>query len=244
MTSSAKYYTSPCNYIAEAAECVTFNIEYSLAPENRYPTAIDECVALLKYINEHADEYNIDPKRVAISGDSAGANLAIAAVLDCRAEVRPFYMALFYPCVDLFGKDDIYEWKEEEYDISDEQRELILSRLTMGRADGKGNNELMDYIFRGYIGPEYDSLKKKADISPVYADLSALPLTHIFTAEFDALRLQAEYFAKRLNYYNVENKIFRYRGVSHAFLDYFGIFPQAEAAVLEIVAVLKKESKH
>lgn len=238
MTSSAEYYTQPCDYIAEKANCVTFNIEYSLAPENRYPIQINECIVLLRYIHEHAEEYNIDTAKIAISGDSAGGNLAVAAVLDCPEEIRPFYMALFYPCVDLFGRDNIYEWKEEEYDIDDSERELILSRLTLGRADGKGNNEMMDFIFKSYIGPEYDNIKKNADISPVYADLSVLAgkvKVHIFTAEFDALRLQAEYFAKRLDYYNVENKIFRYRGVSHAFLDYFGTFPQAEAAVMEIV---------
>ena len=238
MTSSAGYYRMPCNYITEKANCVSFNIEYSLAPENKYPVAIEECVALLEFINENADKYNIDRTKVAISGDSAGGNLAIAACIRCRKEVRPFYAALFYPCVDLYGRENLYPWSEDEYEIDDSERELIVSRLVLGRPDGKGEDKLMDFVFRGYIGEQYDRLKKEPDISPVYADLSEMPKTDIFTAEFDALRIQDEYYAKRLKSYKREVRIIRYRGVSHAFLDYFGSLPQAEAAVMEICAKL------
>lgn len=239
MSSSAAYYASPCRYITEKAGSVCFNIEYSLAPENKYPDAIVECIALLQYVHDNADKYGIDPERVALGGDSAGCNLGIGAVIDCPEEIRPFYMALFYPCVDLFSGDGLYEWNETDYDIDDSQRELILSRLSLGRFDGKGNMDLMINIFQNYMGSRYEELKRKPDVSPVYADLSIMPKTHIFSAEFDALREQDEYYAQRLTEYGVENTLFRYRGVSHAFLDYFGILPQAEAAVMEIVEQLK-----
>ena len=235
MTGDAVFYKDVCTYIAEKAGCMVFNISYSLAPEHPYPAAVEECMALLQYVHQHAEEYGIDSGKISVGGDSAGANLAIASALNCPDTHRPCYLALFYPCVDLWAQDDLYEWKEEDFEIDDSERELILSRLTLGRSDGKGNNELMMTIFRNYMGGEYDRLKRRPDISPVYADLSCLPRTQIFTAEYDALRIQAEYFAGKLTEYGVENTIFRYRGVTHAFLDYFGVLPQAEAAVLEVV---------
>ena len=240
MSSAAEYYKDPCMFIAEKASCVVFNIEYSLAPENMYPVAINECEKLVEYINDNCDKYNIDINRIAIGGDSAGANLAIVTALNCPDKIKPSYLALLYPCVDLCGKDGLYSWDESDYEIDDSQRELIVSRLSLGRTDGNGNDQLMEMIVKGYLGKEYEQLQRNPQASPIYADVSALPRTQIFTAEFDGLRPQGEYFAKKLQENNVDNQIFRYRGVSHAFLDYFGILPQAEAALLEIVEQLKK----
>ena len=126
------------------------------------------------------------------------------------------------------------------FDIADEQRDLILSRLQLGRADGEGNNDLMAAILKAYAGERYDEIKRNPDVSPIYADLSNMPYTGVFASEYDGLRVQAEYYSRLLDKAGVPNEHIRYRGVSHAFLDYFGILPQAQAALLEMCGQVRK----
>lgn len=240
MASKAEFYKEPCRYTAENLGCRVFNIDYSLAPENVYPAAIEDVCNVLEYICKNAASLRIDPSRIGLFGDSAGANLVLAAILDNRSEAKISYAGLFYPCVDLYSQDKLYEWSLDMYDICDEQKELISSRLQLGRADGLGNNELMAAILTAYSGGRYDEVKRNPDVSPIYADLSGMPVTGIFTAEYDGLRIQAEYYSRLLDKAGIPNKHIRYRGVSHAFLDYFGILPQAQAAVLEMCEQVRK----
>ena len=193
MASKAEYYKSPCRYVAENLGIRVFNVDYSLAPENVYPAAIEDVLA-----------------------------------------------GLFYPCTDMYSQDKLYDWDLSMYDIDPEQAELITSRLQLGRADGKGNNDLMANILFAYSGGRYEEVRRNPDVSPIYADLSGMPYTGIFTAEYDGLRIQAEYYSRLLDKAGIPNKHIRYRGVSHAFLDYFGILPQAQAAVLEMCDQLRK----
>ena len=240
IASKAEFYKEPCRYTAENLGCRVFNIEYSLAPENLYPAAIEDICGVIGYISENADALNVDKEKIGLFGDSAGANLVLAAILDNKIDVKITYAGLFYPCVDLYSRDNLYEWKLDMYDVDDEQKELIYSRLQLGRADGQGNNDLMAAILYAYAGMQYDAIKRSPDVSPVYADLSGMPTTGIFAAEYDGLRIQAEYYSRLLDKAGVPNKHIRYRGVSHAFLDYFGILPQAQAAILEMCEQVRK----
>ena len=240
MASKAEFYKEPCRYVAENLGCKVFNIDYSLAPENIYPAAIEDICGVIGYLYENADGLNIDSKKIGLFGDSAGANLALAAILDNKTEAKISYAGLFYPCVDLYSQDRLYDWDLAMYDVAEEQKELIYSRLQLGRADGQGNNDLMAAILMGYSGGNYEAVKRNPDVSPIYADLSSMPVTGVFTAEYDGLRIQAEYYSRLLDKAGVPNKHIRYRGVSHAFLDYFGILPQAQAAILEMCEQVRK----
>lgn len=234
IASKAEFYKEPCRYVAENLGCRVFNIDFSLAPENMYPAAIEDICAALGYIYGNADALNVEKDKIGMFGDSAGCNLVLAAILDNKSEAKVSYAGLFYPCVDLYSQDKLYDWNIDMFDIADEQKELILSRLQLGRADGEGNNDLMGAILQAYAGARYDEIKCYPDVSPIYADLSIMPSTGVFTAEYDGLRVQAEYYSRLLDKAGVPNKHIRYRGVSHAFLDYFGVLPQAQAALLEM----------
>ena len=240
MASKAEFYKEPCRYVAEDLGCKVFNVEYSLAPENIYPAAIEDICGVIAHIYENAASLGIDREKIGVFGDSAGANLALAAILDNRSEAKITYAGLFYPCVDLYSQDKLYDWSLDMYNIADEQRELIESRLQLGRADGNGNNELMANILMAYSGGRYEEVKRNPDVSPIYADLSVMPYTGVFTAEFDGLRIQAEYYSCLLDKAGVPNEHIRYNGVSHAFLDYFGILPQAQASLLEMCEQVRK----
>ena len=240
MASKAAFYEQPCRYVAEKLGCRVFNVDYSLAPENVYPAAIEDICAAIGYIYENAGALNVDASRIGLFGDSAGANLILAAIIDNKTEAKISYAGLFYPCTDLYSQDQLYDWSLDMYDISDEQKELITSRLQLGRADGKGNNNLMAAILTAYSGGRYDEVKRNPDVSPVYADLSVMPFTGVFTAEYDGLRIQAEYYSRLLDKAGIPNRHIRYRGVSHAFLDYFGILPQAQAALIDMCEQVRK----
>ena len=240
MASKAEYYKEPCRYVAENLGVRVFNVDYSLAPENIYPAAIEDVLAALEKIYADSASLGVDKEHIGFFGDSAGANLVLAAILDNKTEAKITYAGLFYPCVDLYSRDRRYDWDISMYDICEEQKELITSRLQLGRADGNGNNDLMANILFAYSGGRYEEVKCNPDVSPIYADLSGMPYTGIFTAEYDGLRIQSEYYSRLLDKAGIPNKHIRYRGVSHAFLDYFGILPQAQAAVLEMCDQLRK----
>ncbi|MCM1307476.1 MAG: alpha/beta hydrolase [Butyrivibrio sp.] len=237
---SAESYREPCRFIAEAASCAVFNIDYSLAPENPYPAAVEDCTALIGHIYDGCKEFGIDRDKIVLSGDSAGANLAVAAAMSCPDSIKIRRLELFYPVVDMYSLDGLYEWSEDKYTIDGEQREIIESRLVLGRADGKGNNALMELILSAYLGERFEELKRDARVSPIYGDLSGLPECTVYTAEFDGLRLQEEYFARKYTESGGKCRLIRYNGVSHAFLDYTGVVPQAEAALSELAEGLKR----
>ena len=240
MASKAEFYKEPCRYVAENLGIRVFNVDYSLAPENVYPAAIEDVLATLGHICANSEILGVDKEHIGLFGDSAGANLALAAILDNNTDATITYAGLFYPCVDMFSQDKLYDWDLSMYEIGAEQAELITSRLQLGRADGKGNNDLMANILFAYSGGRFEEVKRNPDVSPIYADLSGMPYTGIFTAEYDGLRIQAEYYSRLLDKAGIPNKHIRYRGVSHAFLDYFGILPQAQAALLEMCDQLRK----
>lgn len=92
--------------IASANSQTVVSVDYALAPEKTFPLALNECVAVMKWARERAGTLGIDPRRVAIGGDSAGANLAAAACLALRGSPQaPMAQLLIYPAVDMTRLD-------------------------------------------------------------------------------------------------------------------------------------------
>jgi acetyl esterase len=92
-----------CRTIASGAECVVVSVEYRLAPENRFPTAPEDCYRALEWVVEHSEELDIDPTRISVGGESAGANLAAVLCLMARDRNGPrlVFQWLDVPAVDL-----------------------------------------------------------------------------------------------------------------------------------------------
>ena len=91
-----------CRLLAVESGCVVVNVDYRLAPENRYPAAADDCYAVLCWAAQHAAEFGADPGRIVIAGSSAGGNLAAAVTLMSRDRGGPRIAAqiLVYPVLD------------------------------------------------------------------------------------------------------------------------------------------------
>ncbi len=227
---------NPCRLIAERADAVVFNVDYSLAPEKPFPNAFNDCFSTLKYIYDHADDYGIDKEKIGMGGDSAGGNLtAVVAVKDRDLGTHMLkYQALLYPAVTLGAlKDAGFEWKLSDYVINEEQYPLIEPGIRLGRPtekDGSG----VDGSANTYLEGDLSQIENPY-VSPIYADKKGLCKCLIAGAEFDGLRISNEIYGKLLRDAGVDTRILRYCGVGHAFLDKLGILPQAEDVCQEIV---------
>ncbi len=225
-----------CKLIAERADAVVFNIEYSKAPEKPFPNGLRDCYHALEYIYQHAEEYGVDRERIAIGGDSAGGNLAIAAAMLARDRHKPYVrlLAAAYPCtVKCDAAAEGYHWSENAYEISDEQRGLIAGCLGLGRPVPFGGDPLDRMcmedekdIYNPYYSPMLDP------------DKSNMPKTLIMTSEFDGLRQQDEFYGMQLIAAGNEVRVVRYGGISHAAVDRLGHIPQAEDMADEIVKAI------
>jgi acetyl esterase len=92
-----------CRAITVAASCILFSIDYRLAPEHKFPTAVEDSYWVTRWIVENGPSQNIDPGRVAIGGDSAGGNLATAVCLKARDNhgyPSLVHQLLIYPIVN------------------------------------------------------------------------------------------------------------------------------------------------
>jgi acetyl esterase len=138
------------------------------------------------------------------------------------------YEALIYPVL-AFDEGAGYHWDLKEYTIDPSQKQLIMPNLSIGRRDEQGNRGYIEALYLEHADPQSDM------VSPMFAKThKGLPKTLMVGAEFDGLRLQGEYYAKKLADDGVDVRVIRYNGVCHAFLDKLGVFPQAEDLVQEI----------
>ncbi len=232
-----------CRLIAQKADAMVFNLDYTLAPEAKFPKALDSCYQAINYILEHAKEYGIDEQHVMLAGDSAGANLAAALTLKARDEGKKICSSqyLLYPGVCIGNAVNTlpeYKWTIEAYEIAQEQREQILPLLTLGTGESP-----FDALAAGSYLTDAEEMYNPY-VSPVLAkDFLGLPDAVIATAEFDGLRLQGELYAEKLKAAGNQVEVIRYAGTFHAFFDRLGYVPQAEEVCLDIAERLNDLTK-
>lgn len=226
-----------CKLIAERADAVVFNLEYSKGPKKPFPHAQNDCYHALEHIYRHAEEYGIDSEKIAVGGDSAGGNLAISTAMRARNNKKAYIrlLALAYPCtVKCDATMDGYAWKHEAYEMADEQRELIEGFLGLGHPVKFGDDPI-----------ELMTMKSEEDIyNPYYSpmldeDKRGMPNMLLMCCEFDGLRQQDEFYAMQLRKAGNHVRCIRYGGISHAAIDRLGHIPQAEDMVNEIVKAMK-----
>lgn len=184
--------------LAATAGCVVVSVDYRLAPEYRYPAAVQDCLAATRWVYAHAAQIGVDPMRIAVGGDSAGGNLAAVVSLKLRDTGGPALKAqlLVYPATQLRAP-----------------REGSL----VTNADGYFLRTVdMDWFENHYLGDSADP--NDPAVSPLLArDLSRLPRALVITAEFDPLRDQGEAYARRLREAGVVCAYSCYAGAIHGF---------------------------
>jgi acetyl esterase len=208
-----------CRELREQAGCHVVSVAYRLAPEHPFPAGLEDCLSTLNWLQDSAAALHVDPDRIAIGGDSAGGNLSIATCLAAGETGRPMpaYQLLVYPATDF--DSDRCSWSEHAH----------APLLTAVDA-------------RWFMSLYAPSATERVNplVSPMRAaSLSALPPTHVITAEVDVLRDDAEAFAARLRVEGVPVTLTRYLGVFHGFFTEVGVFERTAHAIAEASQLLR-----
>jgi acetyl esterase len=213
-------HDSVCRSLANGASCIVVSVDYRLAPEHRFPAAVDDAYAATQWVAENANRIDGDLTRIAVGGDSAGGNLAIVVCLMAREKGGPslIYQLLVYPATNLSSLDtNSYREHGEGY---------ILTK------------EAMEYYRDHYIGRKEELRNPYA--SPLLAqELSGLPAALVITAEFDVLTDEAEAYADRLREAGVPVNYTCYKGMIHAFFSLALVVDRARDAMDEATAALR-----
>lgn len=222
---------APLRLLAEYSGAAVFSVEYRLAPEYRYPCATDDCWQALKYIHSHAGELGIDRKRIVVAGDSAGGNMAAA----CSRRDRNFrtgmvwQQILIYPVlaqIDPEGMTD-YHYSLDQYCYDDSQAKWIIPAIEATRISTAGT-----WL---YVGNQEEA--HLPDASPLFdKNFAGLPQTTLICAEYDYLTQQSRTYAKRLAEAGVDVTMMVYKGMTHGFMNYTGVYPQAGDLQHEVAA--------
>lgn len=209
-----------CRSLTNAAGCIVASVDYRLAPESKYPVAAEDSYAALLWIVANAARLGIDPRRVAVGGDSAGGNLSAAVALMARDRKGPalVYQALIYPVTNYDLDTPSYHENATGY---------VLTR------------EAMRWFWRHYLAREEQGREPLA--SPLLApNLTGLPPALVITAACDPLRDEGEAYAARLRDAGVLVTLTRYDGMFHGFVRMTRFLDKARAAVDEIGGSLRK----
>jgi acetyl esterase len=221
---SVEEYHILVSKLARITNQIIISVEYGLAPEHPFPGGLDDCFAVLCWLQEHASELGADPGRITVTGDSAGGNLATVLTLMCRDRERPqpYRQVLLYPGVSFV--DSTYH--SMEY-FSRGGQYFLLTESFMQRARER------------YIPPGTDP--GHPYLSPLGARLGPeLPPALIIAAECDPIRDGARMYAKRLRDEGIEVDYLEYSGMIHGFMSFHMIFPEAIHAMKYIKDYLDK----
>lgn len=208
-------YDNFCRWFANALDRPVFSLDYRLAPEHIYPTAVEDTLAAWEWLQGQALELGIDPQKIAVVGDSAGG--CLSAILSQQATVKPLVQCLIYPTVDQTGDYASKEEFAEGYGLTKELKKWFTDQYLPADAD----------LTHPYVSPL---------LTP---DVSGQPTTIMITAT-DPLRDEALAYGKRLEEAQVPVTYFHYSQLVHGFLTMGGLVPAARQAVEEITAELSQ----
>ena len=200
-----------CRQLTAEAGISVVSVDYRLAPEHKFPAAVDDAWAATRWIVDHAAELDVDASRLAVAGDSAGGTLAAVVALLARDQGGPAIrlQVLNYPVTDCRTDTGSYQQFADGF---------LLTRVSM------------QWFFDHYLRSAADAADWRA--SPLRApSLAGLPPALVITAGFDPLRDEGEAYAAKLREAGVRVETRRFDGLIHGFFDMGGASAAAQAAV-------------
>lgn len=208
-----------CRALALASDAVVIAVDYRLAPEHRFPAAVEDAHTAALWIAEHAAELGIDAHRLAVGGDSAGGGLATVVAMRCRDAGGPALAAqvLLYPVLDVSSFD---------------------TASYLDFAEGYGlTRTAMQWFAAHYLGAQDG---KHPEASALLAEnVSGLPPSLVVTAEFDPLRDEGRVYADRMRAAGVAVTAVQYPGMVHGFALMIGVLEAGRQLVREVGAYLR-----
>ncbi|TLS36911.1 alpha/beta hydrolase [Pseudalkalibacillus caeni] len=215
-------YDALCRSLANKAECIVVSVDYSLAPEEKFPVAVEDAYLALEWVYKNAEELQIDRTSLAVGGDSAGGNLAavVSYLTYLRKGPHVACQMLFYPSVG-FDRTESYEKFGEGY---------YLTKATMNWFTEQYLNspeDMMDPLAAPLLIPDEEVVE--------------LPPAYILTAEYDPLRDGGEAYAKKLSAAGVKTEYVRYPGMIHGFLSMTEAIEDGQKAIIDAAKALKQK---
>ena len=215
-------HESLCTQLAEEAGCVLLAVDYRLGPEHRFPAAVDDALAALRWVRAQAVALGLDAARLAVGGDSAGGNLAAVAALALRDEggdAPPLRLQLLiYPATDMRAVAPSHEANGEGY---------FLTRDSIA------------YFRAHYI--EQPAHWDDWRASPLlHADLSGMPPALVITAGFDPLRDEGRQYADALSQAGTPTQYVCFERQIHGFITMGRVIDEAHSAIALCAHALRR----
>lgn len=200
-----------CRQLCNQAGIAVIAVDYRLGPEHRFPAAHDDACAAVRWLATHARALHIDPKKIAVGGDSAGANLAASTALRLRDAGGPSlaYQLLIYPGTDFRCVSESHRRNGRDYLLT---------------------GQLIDYFCACYLNA--DEERSDWRLSPALAkDFSGLPPALMLTAGYDPLVDEGFEYAENLRRAGVATEYVCFSGQIHGFITMGRMIRQADEAV-------------
>jgi acetyl esterase/lipase len=199
-----------CRSLSNASGCMLLSVDYRLAPEYPFPAAIADGCHATEWVVRHAEELGIDPARIGVCGDSAGATLAavVCQAVAAGGRGRLALQFLLCPIMDFCAS-------------TDSRRDYAAGYLV--------DQATLDHDLKYYLGADGDPMHPR--VSPLRAaEVTNLPPTCIHTAEFDPLRDEGAAYAERLREAGVKTTYRCHSGMIHLFYGMGGLIPYVATA--------------
>jgi acetyl esterase len=209
-----------CRFLAERADVRVLSVDYRLAPEHRFPAAVEDCWASFQWVSEYAEQLGVDPDRIAVGGDSAGGYLsAVTAIRAAEKEVPLRFQLLIYPVTNMAERSE--------------------SRKTFGEGFFL-TTAFMDLSETSYLHDEHDRRDPRVSVYFHQELPTNLAPAFVATAGFDPLRDEGEAYARLLADHGVRVEMKRYPGFIHGFANIVGVGRTNRAAVAEMALKLRR----
>ncbi|MGA0572908.1 alpha/beta hydrolase [Variovorax sp. VNK109] len=201
-----------CQQLADLSACAVLSVDYRLAPEHRFPAAVDDAVAAAQWAAVNAARLGIDPARIAVGGDSAGGNLAAVAALALRDAGGPAlrFQLLIYPVTDQRRGSESYRTRATGYGLG---------------------ADTMAYFCAHYLHDEAQHATDWRASPLLHKDHSRLPPAFVLVAGYDPLRDEGMAYAQALSAAGTPATLVSYERQMHGFITLGRVLDEANDAV-------------
>lgn len=212
-----------CRALANRSGCAVISVGYRLAPEHPYPAAVTDAYTATVWMHAKGVVFGIDTERLAVMGDSAGANLATVTCMILRDKVeaaRISLQVLVYPFLDLLTEESPSRQEfAEGYVLTD---------------------SMLKWFTKNYVGDEEDNASDPYCTPLMMENLSGLPPAVIVVGEYDPLRDEGVDYASRLKAANVSIDLRREQGMIHGFFWMGGAIDRGRETIDELAQVFRE----
>jgi len=209
-----------CSRLALWSGAMVVALDYRLAPEHKFPTAVEDCLSSYQWLINEGQAIGADPQRVAVGGDSAGGNLAavVSQLAGPADSPKPLFQLLLYPATDLEFKTNSHSERKHDEFIPHDRMEWYLEQYL--------NNP-----------EEKEDYRASPGMNP---NVSGQPPSLIIVGGFDPLRDDARLYAEKLSAAGVDVIFHEYTGQIHAFMTLTKAIPAGLQATREVADYMRR----